>query len=208
MDVILASRRGEYCVFLPRDLDFLVAALPHKSVALTTRDEHISTPLMAMSFFVRPGRQFTDVCDRPLFERRNGIRIVLIALRFSSLVLVDLFKLRHVRDEIGLPRERPVQLFITGYRRPAYSPPRAKIQITPQSMKKTKKYLHIRLFPTREQAFTEMFLSELREKHQVKDATFLVNGALWLQAALHRHGFRSSMKHIGIGTPLNVSSKN
>lgn len=35
-----------------------------------------------------------------------------------------------------------------------------------------------------------MFLAELREKHSVDDATFLVDGAPWLQAALHRYGLR------------------
>jgi transposase-like protein len=35
-----------------------------------------------------------------------------------------------------------------------------------------------------------MFLSELREKHQVDDAMVLVDGAPWLQAACHRHGLR------------------
>jgi hypothetical protein len=32
------------------------------------------------------------------------------------------------------------------------------------------------------QAVTEMFLSELREKHLIDDVTFLVEGASWLQA--------------------------
>ena len=35
-----------------------------------------------------------------------------------------------------------------------------------------------------------MFLSDLREKHQVDDAIFLVDGAPWLQAACHRDGLR------------------
>ena len=33
-----------------------------------------------------------------------------------------------------------------------------------------------------------MFLAELREKHLISDALFLVDSALWPQAALHRHG--------------------
>jgi len=47
----------------------------------------------------------------------------------------------------------------------------------------------VKLSPTRNQAITEMFLSELCEKHLVDDALFLVDSAPWLQAALHRHGF-------------------
>jgi len=57
--------------------------------------------------------------------------------------------------------------------------------------------LHIRLYPTRTQALTEMFLSELHEKHLVDDATFLVDGAPWLQAACHRFGLR--FQHITHG---------
>ncbi|QZP37522.1 IS6 family transposase [Halobaculum magnesiiphilum] len=51
----------------------------------------------------------------------------------------------------------------------------------------TNRLLHVTLSPTRNQAITEMFLSELREKHLVDDAVFLVDSAPWLQAALHRH---------------------
>jgi len=54
----------------------------------------------------------------------------------------------------------------------------------------TNRLLHVRLYPTRTTAITSMFLSELREKHQVDDAVFLVDGAPWLQAACHRHGLR------------------
>lgn len=54
----------------------------------------------------------------------------------------------------------------------------------------TNRLLHVRLFPTRNQALTEMFLTELREKHLVSDAVFLVDGAPWLQAACHRHSLR------------------
>jgi len=35
---------------------------------------------------------------------------------------------------------------------------------------------------------TEMFPAELREKHLVNDALYLVESAPWLQAALHHHG--------------------
>jgi len=52
----------------------------------------------------------------------------------------------------------------------------------------TNRLLHVKLAPTRNQAITEMFLAELREKHLVDDAVFLVDSAPWLQAALHRHG--------------------
>lgn len=54
----------------------------------------------------------------------------------------------------------------------------------------TNRLLHARLYPTRTTALSSMFLSELREKHHVDDAVFLVDGAPWLQAACHRHRFR------------------
>jgi len=52
----------------------------------------------------------------------------------------------------------------------------------------TNRLLHVRLYRTR--TYASMFFSELREKHQVDDAVFLVDGAPWLQAACHRHGLR------------------
>ena len=54
----------------------------------------------------------------------------------------------------------------------------------------TNRFLHIRLFPTYTTVLTETFLRELREKHDVSDAVFLVDGARHLQTALHRAGLR------------------
>jgi transposase-like protein len=61
----------------------------------------------------------------------------------------------------------------------------------------TNRLLHVKLTPTRNQAITEMFLVELREKHLVDDALFLVDSAPWLQAALDRHGLRSQSERHG-----------
>ena len=61
----------------------------------------------------------------------------------------------------------------------------------------TNHLLHVRLFPTRTTALTEMFLADLREKHLVEDATFLVDGAPWLKAACHHLGLR--FQHITHG---------
>jgi putative transposase len=52
----------------------------------------------------------------------------------------------------------------------------------------TNKFLHVRLFSTFTTALTEMFLRELRKKHAIDDAVFLVDDANWLQTALQRHG--------------------
>jgi len=54
----------------------------------------------------------------------------------------------------------------------------------------TNRLLHVKLAPTINQAITEMFPAELREKHLVDDALFLVGSGPWLHAALHRHGLR------------------
>jgi putative transposase len=50
--------------------------------------------------------------------------------------------------------------------------------------------LHVRLFATTTTALTEIFLRELRQKHDVETAVFLVDGAQHLQTALHRAGLR------------------
>ena len=48
--------------------------------------------------------------------------------------------------------------------------------------------LHTKLEPTRTNALAEIFFSELREKHDVDDAVFLVDDATPLKEACHRHG--------------------
>ena len=52
----------------------------------------------------------------------------------------------------------------------------------------TNRFLHIRLFSTYTTALSEIFLRELRDKHDIEDAEFLVDDAQWLQTALQRHG--------------------
>jgi putative transposase len=54
----------------------------------------------------------------------------------------------------------------------------------------TNRFLHIRLFSTTMTALTQRFLRELREKHDVSDAVFLVDYATHLEAALQRAGLR------------------
>lgn len=48
--------------------------------------------------------------------------------------------------------------------------------------------LHTKLEPTRNNALAHKFFAELREKHHVDDATFLVDGATPLHEACRRHG--------------------
>jgi transposase-like protein len=50
--------------------------------------------------------------------------------------------------------------------------------------------LYVKLSPTKNSATSSMFLAELREKHCVDNAVFLVDSAPWLHAALHHHSLR------------------
>jgi len=61
----------------------------------------------------------------------------------------------------------------------------------------TNHLLHVRLFATTTTALTEMFLRELREKHDVETAVFLVDGAQHLQTALDRAGLRFQTERHG-----------
>ena len=54
----------------------------------------------------------------------------------------------------------------------------------------TNKLLHTKLEPTRTNVIAQSFFRELREKHHVDDAVFLVDGATPLQDACNRHGLR------------------
>ncbi|PSQ45884.1 IS6 family transposase [Halobacteriales archaeon SW_6_65_15] len=60
----------------------------------------------------------------------------------------------------------------------------------------TNEFLHVRLFQTLRTQLALLFLRELREKQQVEHATFLVDGAHYLQTALARLGLRfQSVRH-------------
>ena len=52
----------------------------------------------------------------------------------------------------------------------------------------TNKLLHTKLEPTRTNVFAHAFFADLREKHDVDEAVFLVDGAAPLKDACHRHG--------------------
>jgi len=59
---------------------------------------------------------------------------------------------------------------------------------------KTNEFLHVRLFTTTNSGLTHVFLRELREKHAIDDATFLIDDADHLQAALSRFGLRFQVR--------------
>ncbi|MFC7057228.1 IS6 family transposase [Halovenus salina] len=52
----------------------------------------------------------------------------------------------------------------------------------------TNKLLHTKLEPTRTNVLSHAFFAELREKHDVDDAVFLIDGAPQLKDACSRHG--------------------
>ena len=60
----------------------------------------------------------------------------------------------------------------------------------------TNDLLHVRLFSTTTTSLTEIFLRELRQKHDVETAVFLVDGAQHLQTALQRTGLRFPWRRI------------
>jgi transposase-like protein len=72
----------------------------------------------------------------------------------------------------------------------------------------TNRLLHVKLSPTENQAITEMFLTELSEKHLVDDALFIVDSAPWLQAASIDTASITDTKRTVIGTALSVSPEN
>ena len=51
-------------------------------------------------------------------------------------------------------------------------------------------FLHVKLGTAQNLGLSEIFFRELREKHDVENAVFLVDGAQWLQEALRRHGLQ------------------
>jgi len=61
----------------------------------------------------------------------------------------------------------------------------------------TNELLHLRLFSPTTTALTEIFFRELRQKHDVETAVFLVDGANHLHAALHRAGLRFQTERHG-----------
>ena len=61
----------------------------------------------------------------------------------------------------------------------------------------TNHLLHVRLFSTYTTSLTQIFLQELREKHDVEGSLFLVDGATHLQTALDRAGLRFQCERHG-----------
>ena len=68
----------------------------------------------------------------------------------------------------------------------------------------TNTFLHIRLFSTYTTGLTEIFLSELREKHDVETAVFLVDDAQWLQTPSIDTASIADTNSMAIGMPSNV----
>jgi len=69
----------------------------------------------------------------------------------------------------------------------------------------TNKSFYMRLFTTTTTALTQRFLQELRKKHDVSDAVFLIDHAHHLAAALRRAGPDFNQFAMEIGMLSNVS---
>ncbi len=65
--------------------------------------------------------------------------------------------------------------------------------------------LHTKLEPTRTKMIASLFFTELREKHDVDDAVFLVDDDKSLNYACQRHGLDFRWSDMEIGTASNVS---
>jgi putative transposase len=61
----------------------------------------------------------------------------------------------------------------------------------------TNEFLHVKLFPTTNSGLTQVFLRQLHEKHDIDDATFLIDDADHLQAALSRLGLQFQIRRHG-----------
>jgi len=97
--------------------------------------------------------------------------------------------------------------FITGFTRPIYSRNLVEIRITLQLMKLRFSLtmnntgctllsipiqtilLHTKLEQIRTNVTADQFFAELRKKHDVDDATFLVDGVVPLYRSCEKHGF-------------------
>jgi len=66
----------------------------------------------------------------------------------------------------------------------------------------TNEFLHVKIGTAQNLGLSEIFFGELREKHDVEDAVFPVDGAPWLQEALRRHGLR--FQHVTHGNRNTV----
>jgi len=69
----------------------------------------------------------------------------------------------------------------------------------------TNELLHTTIEPTRTNIIARTFFADLREKHDIDDAVFLVDGAPTLKDACQRHGLRFRYENMGIGMLSNVS---
>ena len=67
------------------------------------------------------------------------------------------------------------------------------------------KLLHTKLELTTNKVIAQSFFTELREKHDVDDAVFLIDGSLSLKNACSRHSLDFRYKNKEIGTASNVS---
>jgi transposase-like protein len=66
----------------------------------------------------------------------------------------------------------------------------------------TNRILYTGLYSQRNMAMTNMFLEEIDEKHEVRNAEFLIDGAPWLHAGLHELGGHFRQETFGDRNPV------
>jgi putative transposase len=66
----------------------------------------------------------------------------------------------------------------------------------------TNRILHAGLYSRRNMSMTHIFLEALDEKHEVRNAEFLVDGAPWLHAGLHELGVHFRQETFGDRNPV------
>jgi len=155
----------------------------------------------------------TDWIDLDFVERQRtperamklGIQLQLAGLSLSNTV--------SILEELGVERSRKAihdwvqkaDLLPTEGRNPNHvAVDEPVIRINDQQFwlcaaadPETNELLHLRLFATTTTALTEIFLRELRQKHDVESAVFLVDGAQHLQTALTRAALRFQIEQNG-----------
>jgi len=142
--------------------------------------------------------EFVERQRTPEYAMKLGIQLQLAGLSLSNTV--------SILDELGVERSRKAihdwvqkaDLQPTDGQSPNHvAVDETVIRINDQQFwlyaaadPDTNELLHLRLCSTTTTALTEIFLRELRQKHDVESAVFLVDGAQHLQTALARAGLR------------------
>jgi len=143
---------------------------------------------------------FSSVIELGFVEREStpqqfmklGIQLHLTVLSLSNTVsILELFGVEQVRSTVHKANLQPEE----GQNPDHVAVDETVIQLNDEQYwlyaavdAETNDLLYTKLEPVRTNVFAHAFFTELREKHDVDDAVFLVDGAAPLQDACSRHG--------------------